>query len=44
MEKKTSQWTEPITGRIMGSDGQILRVDKQINGLYLMISVEGWVP
>lgn len=28
MEKKTSQRTEPITGRIIGSDGQILRVDE----------------
>lgn len=44
MEKKTSQGIEPITGRIMGSDGQSLESMKQINGLYLMISVEGWVP
>ena len=28
MKKKTSQGTEPITGRIMGSNAQILRVDE----------------
>jgi len=27
-EKETSQGTKPITGRIMGSNGQILRIDE----------------
>lgn len=33
MEKKTSQGTEPITGRIIGSDGQILRVSQKLQAI-----------